>query len=160
MCCACSQDKAAILFQFRSKFADEKKIYKTVKLLFSDKSYYKDIIGLREDGKTITEDLQKAEIFNNYFSNVTQSLCARNVPTEPGIACSQNKVSTAINKFRSHPSILSVNKDMERIGYPSFAFEFVLLEETIKEVNKLSIKKSSQKLDIPPNRQKDIYKMS
>ena len=38
---------------------------------------------------------------------------------------------------------------MERIGCPSFAFEFVSLEETIKEVNKLSIKKASQTLDIP-----------
>ena len=38
---------------------------------------------------------------------------------------------------------------MERIGRPSFAFEFVSLEETIKEVNKLSIKKASQTLDIP-----------
>ena len=38
---------------------------------------------------------------------------------------------------------------MERIGCPSFAFEFVSLEETIKEVNKLSIKKASQTLDVP-----------
>ena len=36
-----------------------------------------------------------------------------------------------------------------KIGCPSFAFEFVTLEETIKEVNKLSIKKASQTLDIP-----------
>ena len=39
---------------------------------------------------------------------------------------------------------------MERIGgCPSFAFEFVSLEETIKEVNKLSIKKASQTAVIP-----------
>ena len=63
-----------------------------------------------EDGKTITEDLPIAEIFNNYFSNVIRSLCDRHVPTEPGIACSQNTVSTAINKFRNHPSILSIKK--------------------------------------------------
>ena len=37
---------------------------------------------------------------------------------------------------------------MERIGCPSFSFVFVSLEETIKEVNKLSIKKVSQTLDI------------
>ena len=37
---------------------------------------------------------------------------------------------------------------MERIGCPSFAFEFVSLEETIKEVNKLSSKKASQTLNI------------
>ena len=125
-----------------------KNFWKTVKPLL-DKISHKDIISLTEDRKTITEDLPIAEIFNNYFSTVIRSLCNRNVPTEPGIACCQNAVSTAINKFRNHPSILSINKNMERIGCPSFSFEFVSLEETIKEVNKLSIKKASQTLDIP-----------
>ena len=61
----------------------------------------------------------------------------------------QDTVFTTINKFRNHPSIFSVNKNMERIGCPSFAFEFVSLEETIEEVNKLSVRKSCQTLDIP-----------
>ena len=132
-----------------SLIADNKKFWKTVIPLFSDKVSHKDIISLTEDGKAISEDLPIAEIINNYFSTVIQSLCDRNVTTEPGIACSQNTVSTTINNFRSHPSILSINKNMERIGCPSFSFEFVSLEETIKEVNKLSIKKASQTLDIP-----------
>ena len=55
--------------------ADNKKFWKTVKSLFSDKISHKDIISLTEDGKTIPEDLQIAEIFNNYFSNVVRSLC-------------------------------------------------------------------------------------
>ena len=38
---------------------------------------------------------------------------------------------------------------MERIECPSFAFEFVSLEQTIQEVNKLSIKNVSQTPDIP-----------
>ena len=129
--------------------ADNKKFWKTVKPLFSDKISHKDIISLTEDGKTITEDLPIAEIFNNYFSNVIRNLCDRNDPTEPGIAWSQNTVSTAVNKFRNHPSILSINQKMQRIELPSFASEFVSLEEKIKEVNKLSIKKASQTLDIP-----------
>ena len=128
---------------------DNKKFWKTVRLLFPDKISHKDIISLTEDGKITTEDLPIAEIFNNYFSNVSRGLCDRNVPTESAYACPQNAVSTAINKFSNHPSILSINKSMERIGYPSFAFEFVSLEETVKEVNKLSIKKASQTLDIP-----------
>ena len=106
------------------------------------------MISLTEDGKTITEDLSIAEIFNNYFSNKIRSLCDRNVLTEPGIACSQNAVSIAIKKLRNHSSILYINKNMERIWCPSFVFEFVSLEETIKEVNELSITKSSQTLDI------------
>ena len=48
--------------------ANKKKFWKTVKPLFSDKISHKDIISLTEDGKTITEDLPIAEIFNIYFS--------------------------------------------------------------------------------------------
>ena len=99
-----------------SLIADIKMFWKTVKPLISDKISRKDIISLTEDGKTITEDLQIPGIFNNYFSNVIRSLCDQNVPTEPGIACSQNTVSTAISKFTNHPSILSINKSMEGIG--------------------------------------------
>ena len=79
-------------------------------------------------------------------------MCDRHVPTEAGIACSQNTVSTVIHKFRNHPSILSIKKTWRmdiKIGCPSFAFEFVSLVETIKEVNNLSIKKGSQTLNIP-----------
>ena len=115
--------------------ADNKKFWKTVKPLFSDKISHKDIISLTEDGKIITEDLPIAEIFNNYFSNVSRGLCDRNVPTESAYVCSQNAVSTAINKFSNHHSILSINKNMEKIGCPSFAFEFVTLEETKKLIN-------------------------
>ena len=115
-----------------SLIADNKKFWKTVKPLFSDKISHKDIISLTQDGKTITEDLPIVEIFSNYFSNVIRSLCDRNVPTEPGIACSQNTVSAAINKFRNHLSILSINKNMERIGRSSFAFEFVSLKKLLR----------------------------
>ena len=103
---------------------------------------------LTEDGKTITEEPPIPQILN-YFSNVIRSLCYRNVPTKPGIACSQNTVSTVINKFRNHPSIVSINKNIERTRRPSFVFAFISSEEIIKEVNKLSIKKASQALDIP-----------
>ena len=126
---------------------DKKYFWKTIKPLFSEKISHKDIISLTEDRKTITEDLQVAEIFNNYFINIIRILCDWYVLTETDTACSQNTVSTAINKFRNHPSILSTNKIMKRIGWPSFAFEVVSLEEKIKEVNKLSIK-ASQALDV------------
>ena len=104
-----------------SLIADNRKFLKTVKPLFSDKISRKDILNLTVDGKAITEDLPISEIFNNYFSNIIRSLCDRNVPTESGIACSQNRVSTAINQFRNHSSILSINKNMKRIGWPSLA---------------------------------------
>ena len=44
---------------------------------------------------------------------------------------------------------------MERTGCPSFAFKFISWEETVKEVDKLSINKASQTLDIPVKRIKE-----
>ena len=81
-----------------------KNFWKTVKPIFSDSFSHRDIIDLLEDGKTITQGLQIAEIFNNYFSDVIRSLCDQNVPMEPSIACSQNTVSTAINQQTQKPS--------------------------------------------------------
>ena len=40
-------------------------------------------------------------------------------------------------------SILTINKNTERIGCPIFAFKFVSLEETVKKVKKLRIKNTS-----------------
>ena len=89
---------------YLSLISDNKKFQKKVKPLFSDKIYHKDIISLTEDGKNITEDLPIAEIVNNYFIKIIRSLCDRNFLTDSGIACSENRVSTAINKFRNNPS--------------------------------------------------------
>ena len=95
-----------------SLIADNETFWQTVKPFFSHKISHKDIINSAEDGKTVTEELPIAEMFNNYFSNVIRSLCDQNVPTEPVIACSQNTASTAINKFRNNSSILSINKNI------------------------------------------------
>ena len=135
--------------QGSKKNNNNKEFWETVKSLLPDKTSHKDIISLMEDGKTITEDLQVAEIFSNYFSNIIRRFCNRNVPTDPGTASPLNTISTAISKLRNHPGILSININMERIRWPSFTFEFVSLEETIKEVNKLNTKKVSQTLNIP-----------
>ena len=52
--------------------ADNKKFWKRGKPIFSEKISIEDIISLTEDGKIITEDLQIAAIFNNYFSSTTE----------------------------------------------------------------------------------------
>ena len=50
------------------------------------------------------------------------------------------KIQQSVNS-KNHLGILSVNKNMERIEFPSFAIEFVSFEGRIKEVDKLNIKK-------------------
>ena len=38
---------------------------------------------------------------------------------------------------------------MEKLGKPTFSFDFPSYEETVKEFNNLKIRKVSQKTDIP-----------
>ena len=55
----------------------------------------------------------------------------------------------AIAKYGNHPSIIAITEKMEKLGNPTFGFDFTSYEETVKEVNNLKIRKVSQKRDIP-----------
>ena len=51
----------------------------------------------------------------------------------------------AIAKYGNHPSIIAITEKMEKLGNPTFGFDFTSYEETVKEVNNLKIRKVSQK---------------
>ena len=51
----------------------------------------------------------------------------------------------AIAKYGNHPSITAITEKMEKLGNPTFGFDFTSYEETVKEVNNLKIRKVSQK---------------
>ena len=55
----------------------------------------------------------------------------------------------AIAKYGNHPNIIVINQKMEKLCNPTFGFDFIWYEETVKEVNNLKIRKVSQKTDIP-----------
>ena len=48
--------------------------WETVKPLFSDKVQVNSSVTLLENGKMVSKDSEIAEIFNNYFANITESL--------------------------------------------------------------------------------------
>ena len=52
--------------------ADNRKFWRTVKPVFSNEVQTNSSVTLMEDGKMITEDLKIAEIFNHYFTNITE----------------------------------------------------------------------------------------
>ena len=60
---------------------DNKKFWKSVKPLFSDKITVKEIINLTENGEILSSDTDIADTFNDYFSSVVQNL---NIPREHG----------------------------------------------------------------------------
>ena len=57
-----------------SSITDDKKFWKTVKPLFSDKSSHRQKINLVENDTTLNDNQVVAEAFNNYFNNTEQNL--------------------------------------------------------------------------------------
>ena len=53
---------------------DNRKFWKTVEPVFTDKVQLSQSITLVENEEMITDDLKIAEIFNDYFANITQDL--------------------------------------------------------------------------------------
>ena len=128
---------------------DNKKFWKSVKPIFSNKITVKEIINLTENGEILSSDTDIADKFNDYFGNVVQNL---NIPRENSMLNADlciNPVLVVVEKYKHHQSIISVNKKIREKDLPKFSFHFVTLEEAIKEVALLSDKKTSQASDIP-----------
>ena len=98
----------------------------------------------------IDDETKIVKIFNKYFVNIVKKIGLITkeqsaIPTENSL----NEVEIAITKHQNHPSIIAITEKMEKLGNPSFSFEFTSNEEIVKEVNSLKIRKASQKVDIP-----------
>ena len=61
---------------------------------------------------------------------------------------SLSEVEIAIAKLENHPSIIVIIEKMEKLGKPTFGFDFTSYEKNVKEFNNLKVK-VSQKTDIP-----------
>ena len=100
-----------------------------------------------EDGKMITEDLKIAEIFNHYFTNITESLGISEDQTllspTNGI---NDPVEKAIKKYANHPSIKKIKECCE---LNQFEFKPVTINEILLQIQKLNSKKASPLNSIP-----------
>ena len=99
---------------------DSKKNWKSVKPLFSDKITVKEIINLTENGEILSSDTSIAETFNDYFDNVVQNL---NISKENSLLNTDLciiPILTAIEKYKHHQSIISINEKIREKGQPKF----------------------------------------
>ena len=88
---------------------DNNLFWKTVKPLLSDKVMGKDHIHLVENDELIKTDLETAEVFNNFFSNIVQNLkISRHTNEEPIVSNINDPTLKAILKYRNHPSITAI----------------------------------------------------
>ena len=134
----------------KNSILDNKTFWQIVKPLFSNKVKGKTTIKLVEKDKIIHDEIQIASLFNEYFVNIVKQL-GLFTKEESAISTenSLSEVEIVIAKYGNHPSIIAITEKMEKLGNPSFSFEFTSYEEIVKEVNSLKIRKASQKVDIP-----------
>ena len=57
-----------------SSITDNKKFWKTVNPLFSDKIFHKETINLVENDTTLSDNRVVTDTFNNYFNNIVKDL--------------------------------------------------------------------------------------
>ena len=101
---------------------DNKTFWKTVKLLFTDKIQTKSKIRLIEkkvasregqeqivSEKVISEDQKVAEVFRKVFINIVPNLkISPNHNYDTDFIVPNNQVTNTVNKFRNHPSIVTI----------------------------------------------------
>ena len=128
---------------------DNRKFWKTISPLFSEKTFHRECITLKESNKTITNNVELAETFNTFFSKIVPNLnidsnLGDNI-TNPNIT---DPVFCAIQKYEKHPSILKI-KEMMGTNNLSFSFKCIDRKKIFNELQKLKIKKACQGSDIP-----------
>ena len=138
-----------------SSIIDNTKFWKTVKPLFSDKISYKETINLAVNDTILSDDQVVAHTFNNYFNNIVKNLLTvtnKNFPKEITNGFNLNfldPVEAAILKYKNHPSLNAIRGKISKLDNPNFYLEYTSFNQTLKKLEKLDPKKTSQVNDIP-----------
>ena len=85
-----------------------KKFWKSVKPLFSEKSLTRDNITLIEKGSNTDDSKEVADTFSDFFNNTVKNLCIereRNFSNYENLDTITDPISKAINRFELHPSV-------------------------------------------------------
>ena len=107
---------------------DNRKFWKTVKPLFSEKHFSNNKITLLEGEEIISDDQEIAEIFNAYFANIVVNLdIADFVTCDYSYDPELDYIANIIVKFKNHPSILTIK---ERVKIEK-CFSFRPVDESV-----------------------------
>ena len=93
------------------EITDNKKFWKTVKPLLSDKSINSDKIHLNENEELINSESKTAEVLNKFFSNIVKNLKIPEYENlNPNFENVKDPVFKAIWKYKNHSSIIAVKE--------------------------------------------------
>ena len=126
-----------------SVISDNRKFWKTVEPLFSNKGNYDNKIKLVENEEIIDDDTKVSEELNNFFKTAVASLNIHGNPyTVENVKTMSDPAEKAIKKFDFHPSILLIkNKIGKNVSQNTFCFNEVTKAEVLKEINSINNKK-------------------
>lgn len=128
---------------------DNKKFWNTVKPCFTEKVKNKELITLVENEKTITDDLEIASIFNDYFCNLVPNLRIKlNENPQNDNIFNDKSIETSLSKFANHPSVVKIKQFYGESG-KKLSFRRVSLSDVTKKIKDLDKNKTTQQSDIP-----------
>ncbi len=134
---------------------DNKTFWRTIKPFFTDKNKKSGKIVLVENNEIIMDNKYNADVMNEYFVNITQTLDIPEFKKEelPIDIEFIDPIEEIICSYRKHPSIIKINniiKFAER-----FSFNSVDQMQIENEIVQLNAKKAAGPDDIPPKIIKD-----
>ena len=123
---------------------DNTKFWDTIKPFFSDKSCIREKIMLRENDEIISDSVQVAETFANYFqksgSMASLGITENKLLLTPVMDEIVLDVEKCIKKFESHPSIISIKRHVEVTD--KFDFSPITAEDIDEQISALDPKKN------------------
>ena len=129
------------------QITDNKKFWKTVKPLFSEKITEKRSIILVDDNEIISEDKKVADTLNDFFSNSVKDLNIEGYQTNFTPIQENDDVTNSILKFKDHSSIIKI-KELVKIDN-KFTFSRTEVDEIEKEICLLNGNKPTTSNSIP-----------
>ena len=125
---------------------DNKKIWNTIKPLFSDKQNISRKITLIDDDTIISNDISVAETMNDFFSNAVEKLQIEGY-TNHNPDIENDIIFNIINKFKDHPSILKIKETV--VIKKVFSFVNSNVDDIAAEISKLNTSKPTTFNNIP-----------
>ena len=121
---------------------DNRKFWATVKPLFSNSTSTTSNISLVENEKLVTSEHEVAETLNQHFISSVKELVDKDSSSAYLIEeCNlDDPVRKIIQKFRLHPSILTIKRN---VSNANFSFKPFLRDDILTEISKMKEDKSS-----------------
>ena len=121
--------------------------WSTVKPMFSNKSVNRESITLVKGDKILSENLEVAESFNAFFSNIVKKM---NMSLDQELLIEADHIEDPVlrimESLKKHPSLVAISENHKD---SAFSFRHVSLEKITKEIKGLDAKKACQDTDIP-----------